>query len=132
MIATYAWVSGGELPSQRLRSYTFRFTDAIGILGAVSDDRASKFCHVSSVIAAGFILFYLQEVEGRTVEEIDERVSVRIAVDVKRLCIMRYNLRNDFLRDHSHTDVFVLIYLIYRRTNKARIARLRIQKKDLW
>ena len=36
MISTYAWVSGGELPSQRLRSYTFGFAAAIGFLGAVS------------------------------------------------------------------------------------------------
>jgi hypothetical protein len=37
MISTYAWVSGGELPSQRLRSYTFGFAAAIGFLGAVSE-----------------------------------------------------------------------------------------------
>lgn len=36
MISTYAWVSGGELPSQRLRSYTFGLAAAIGFLGAVS------------------------------------------------------------------------------------------------
>lgn len=35
MVSTYAWVSGGELPSQRLRSYTFGFAAAIGFLGAV-------------------------------------------------------------------------------------------------
>lgn len=37
MISTYAWVSGGELPSQRLRSYTFGFAAAVGFLGAVSE-----------------------------------------------------------------------------------------------
>ena len=36
MISTYAWVSGGELPSQRLRSYTFGLAAAVGFLGAVS------------------------------------------------------------------------------------------------
>jgi hypothetical protein len=36
MVSSYAWVSGGELPSQRLRSYTFGFAAAIGFLGAVS------------------------------------------------------------------------------------------------
>lgn len=36
MVSTYAWVSGGELPSQRLRSYTFGLAAAIGFLGAVS------------------------------------------------------------------------------------------------
>lgn len=35
MVSSYAWVSGGELPSQRLRSYTFGFAAAIGFLGAV-------------------------------------------------------------------------------------------------
>jgi len=35
-ISTYAWVSGGEIPSQRLRSYTFGIATAIGFLGAVS------------------------------------------------------------------------------------------------
>jgi len=30
MVATYAWISGGELPSQRLRSYTFGLATAIG------------------------------------------------------------------------------------------------------
>jgi SP family sugar:H+ symporter-like MFS transporter len=35
MIAPYAWLSGGELPSQRLRSYTFGLATAIGFFGAV-------------------------------------------------------------------------------------------------
>lgn len=30
MVAPYAWISGGELPSQRLRSFTFGFATAIG------------------------------------------------------------------------------------------------------
>ena len=34
MVATYAWISGGELPSQRLRSYTFGLATAIGFLAA--------------------------------------------------------------------------------------------------
>lgn len=36
MLAPYAWLSGGEIPSQRLRSYTFGFATAIGFFGAVS------------------------------------------------------------------------------------------------
>lgn len=36
MIAPYAWLTGGELPSQRLRSYTFGLATAIGFLFAVS------------------------------------------------------------------------------------------------
>lgn len=42
MISSYAWLSGGELPSQRLRSYTFGLASAIGFLGAVSIDSCSK------------------------------------------------------------------------------------------
>ena len=34
MVATYAWISGGELPSQRLRSYTFGLATAIGFFAA--------------------------------------------------------------------------------------------------
>lgn len=36
LIAPYAWLSGGELPSQRLRSHTFGLATAIGFLAAVS------------------------------------------------------------------------------------------------
>lgn len=34
MVATYAWISGGELPSQRLPSYTFGLATAIGFFAA--------------------------------------------------------------------------------------------------
>lgn len=34
MISTYAWISGGELPSQRLRSYTFGIATATGFFVA--------------------------------------------------------------------------------------------------
>jgi MFS transporter, SP family, sugar:H+ symporter len=34
LISSYAWVSGGELPSQRLRSYTFGLAASTGFLGA--------------------------------------------------------------------------------------------------
>lgn len=34
MISSYAWVSGGELPSQRLRSYTFGAAASVGFFGA--------------------------------------------------------------------------------------------------
>jgi SP family sugar:H+ symporter-like MFS transporter len=34
MVATYAWLAGGEIPSQRLRSYTFGIAAAIGFAGA--------------------------------------------------------------------------------------------------
>lgn len=34
MIAAYAWLSGGEIPSQRLRSYTFGIASAVAFAGA--------------------------------------------------------------------------------------------------
>jgi hypothetical protein len=34
MVATYAWLCGGEFPSQRLRSYTFGLASSVGFLGA--------------------------------------------------------------------------------------------------
>lgn len=34
MIAAYAWLAGGEIPSQRLRSYTFGIASAVGFSGA--------------------------------------------------------------------------------------------------
>lgn len=34
MVATYAWLAGGEIPSQRLRSYTFGLAAAVGFAGA--------------------------------------------------------------------------------------------------
>ncbi len=34
MVATYAWLCGGELPSQRLRSYTFGLAAAAGFFAA--------------------------------------------------------------------------------------------------
>jgi hypothetical protein len=37
MISTYAWVSGGELPSQRLRSYTFGLAASTGFLVSINN-----------------------------------------------------------------------------------------------
>ncbi|KAJ5815203.1 Maltose permease [Penicillium riverlandense] len=94
MVSTYAWVSGGELPSQRLRSYTFGFAAAIGFLGAwlttftapyfINPDSLNwgpKYGYIwfpSCLISAAFIFFYLPEVKGRTLEEIDEMFEKRL------------------------------------------------------
>ncbi|KAJ5933527.1 Maltose permease [Penicillium verhagenii] len=94
MVSTYAWVSGGELPSQRLRSYTFGLAAAIGFLGAwLTTFTAPYFINVASLnwgpkygyiwfpsclIAAAFIYLYLPEVKGRTLEEIDEMFEQRV------------------------------------------------------
>lgn len=48
MVSTYAWLSGGELPSQRLRSYTFGLAAAIGFLGAVSWFMLSPILYIAN------------------------------------------------------------------------------------
>lgn len=59
MISTYAWVSGGELPSQRLRSYTFGLAAAIGFLGAVSTSHGLSSGLHSKLIAIFLVVGYL-------------------------------------------------------------------------
>lgn len=92
MIATYAWLCGGELPSQRLRSYTFGLAAAIGFLFAwLTTFTAPYFINPNSlnwgprygyiwfpscVVAAVWVYLFLPEVKGRTLEEIDEMVRV--------------------------------------------------------
>lgn len=91
MVATYAWLCGGEFPSQRLRSYTFGLAAAIGFLGAwLTTFTAPYFINPSALnwgpkygyiwtpscfIGALWVYFYLPEVKNRTFEEIDEMVS---------------------------------------------------------
>ncbi|RDL33338.1 uncharacterized protein BP5553_08777 [Venustampulla echinocandica] len=94
MIATYAWLCGGEFPSQRLRSYTFGFASSIGFLGAWlatftapyfinpdSLDWGPKYGFIwtpSCLIGAAWVWFYLPEVKNRTFEEIDEMFEARL------------------------------------------------------
>ncbi|KIX07384.1 uncharacterized protein Z518_02037 [Rhinocladiella mackenziei CBS 650.93] len=94
MIATYAWLSGGELPTQRLRSYTFGLAAAIGFLGAwlttftapyfinpASLDWGPRYGYIwapSCAIAALWVFFFLPEVKGRTLEEIDEMFETKL------------------------------------------------------
>ncbi|RYP71960.1 hypothetical protein DL769_004565 [Monosporascus sp. CRB-8-3] len=105
LIAPYAWVSGGELPSQRLRSRMLSLDDSPRRLRAVNYS-GSKTCFLwlttftapyfinpealnwgpkygyiwapSCVIAALWIYFFLPEVKGRSLEEIDEMFEARI------------------------------------------------------
>lgn len=88
MIATYAWLAGGELPSQRLRSYTFGLAAAVGFLFAwVTTFTAPYFINPESlnwgprygyiwfpscVVATLWVYIFLPETKGRTLEEIDE------------------------------------------------------------
>jgi hypothetical protein len=91
MVATYAWISGGEIPSQRLRSYTFGLAAALGFLAAwLATFTAPYFINPESLnwgpkygyiwtpccwLGALWVFFFLPEVKGRTLEEIDEMVS---------------------------------------------------------
>lgn len=90
MVATYAWLCGGEFPSQRLRSYTFGLASSIGFLGAwlatftapyfINPDSLNwgpKYGYIwtpSCLLGALWTWFYLPEVQNRKFEEIDEMV----------------------------------------------------------
>ncbi|KAI4729220.1 MFS transporter [Aureobasidium sp. EXF-10728] len=92
LIATYAWLSGGEIPSQRLRSYTFGLAASVGFIGAwLATFTAPYFINPSAlnwgpkygyiwapscVVAALFIYFYLPEIKDRTLEEISEMFEI--------------------------------------------------------
>ncbi|KAK0707960.1 general substrate transporter [Lasiosphaeris hirsuta] len=94
MIATYAWISGGELPSQRLRSYTFGLATAVGFFAAwLTTFTAPYFINPESLgwgpkygyiwapscwISALWVYFFLPEVKDRTLEEIDEMFEARL------------------------------------------------------
>lgn len=94
MIATYAWLAGGEIPSQRLRSYTFGLAAACGFFFAwlttftapyfinpASLNWGPKYGYIwfpSCTIAFLFVFFLLPETKGRTLEEIDEMFEARL------------------------------------------------------
>ena len=92
--ATYAWVAGGEMPSQRLRSYTFGMAAAVGFFGAwlttftapyfINPDALGwgpKYGYIwfpSCVISCIWVYFFLPETKDRTLEEIDEMFEARV------------------------------------------------------
>jgi hypothetical protein len=94
MIAPYAWLSGGEIPSQRLRSHTFGLAAAIGFAGAwLTTFTAPYFINPtalnwgprygyiwapSCVVCAVWVFFFLPEVKNRTLEEVTEMFEARI------------------------------------------------------
>ncbi|KAI1391777.1 general substrate transporter [Hypoxylon trugodes] len=94
MVATYAWLSGGELPSQRLRSYTFGLAAAVAFFAAwlttftapyfINPDslnwgpRYGYIWFPSSIVAGIWVYFFLPEVQGRTLEEIDEMFEEKL------------------------------------------------------
>ncbi|EMC96383.1 hypothetical protein BAUCODRAFT_473149 [Baudoinia panamericana UAMH 10762] len=93
-ISSYAWLSGGELPQQRLRSYTFGLAASVGFLGAwlatftapyfinpAALGWGPKYGYIwvpSCVLAAVWVYFCLPEVKGRTLEEIDEMFEKKL------------------------------------------------------
>jgi hypothetical protein len=94
MISTYAWLCGGELPTQRLRSHTFGLAASAGFVGAwLTTFTAPYFLNIQSlnwgprygfiwfpscIIAATWVFFFLPEVKNRTLEEIDEMFEARL------------------------------------------------------
>ncbi|KAI1092188.1 putative maltose permease [Rostrohypoxylon terebratum] len=94
MVAPYAWLSGGELSSQRLRSHTFGMATGVGFFFAwlttftapyfINPDALNwgpKYGYIwtgSSLVAGIWIYFFLPEVKDRTLEEIDEMFEARI------------------------------------------------------
>ncbi|KAK7966829.1 uncharacterized protein PG986_001106 [Apiospora aurea] len=94
MIASYAWLAGGEIPSQRLRSHTFGLAAAVGFFFAwLTTFTAPYFINPESlnwgprygyiwlpscIIAAVWVYLFLPEVKGRTLEEIDEMFASRL------------------------------------------------------
>ncbi|KAF2269965.1 general substrate transporter [Lojkania enalia] len=94
MVATYAWLAGGEIPSQRLRSYTFGIAAAVGFAGAwLATFTAPYFINPDSLnwgpeygwiwgpscmLTVVWVYFYLPEIKNRTLEEIDEMFEAKL------------------------------------------------------
>lgn len=94
MVAPYAWLSGGELSSQRLRSHTFGLATGVGFFFAwlttftapyfINPDSLNwgpKYGYIwtGSCAAAGiWIFFFLPEAKDRTLEEIDEMFEAQV------------------------------------------------------
>lgn len=105
MISTYAWLCGGELPTQRLRSHTFGLAAAAGFAGAwLTTFTAPYFINPaalnwgpkygfiwfpSCVISAAWVFFFIPEVKNRTLEEIDEMFEARLPARKFRTYVCR-------------------------------------------
>ena len=87
-------MAGGEIPSQRLRSYTFGLAAAVGFFAAwLTTFTAPYFINPASLnwgprygyiwfpsclVAAVWVFFFLPETKGRTLEEIDELFEAKL------------------------------------------------------
>jgi len=92
LISPYAFLSGGEIPSQRMRSYTFGLATAVSFLGGWlvtfttpyfinpnSLNWGPRYGYIwapSCFISAIWVLLYLPELKGRSLEEVDEMFAV--------------------------------------------------------
>lgn len=113
MIAAYAWLSGGEIPSQRLRSYTFGVASAVAFAGAwLATFTAPYFINPDALnwgpeygwiwgpscfLTAVWVYFYLPEIKNRTLEEIDEMFEARLSARKfrKYVCVGRHAAASD-------------------------------------
>ncbi|GAA5948676.1 hypothetical protein JCM10213_004379 [Rhodosporidiobolus nylandii] len=83
-IGPLAWAAGAEVPSNRLRSLTFGFAMSIGFLAAWLTDlsklgpRVAWIWFPSCAITLLWIIFFLPETEGRSLEELDELFAMRV------------------------------------------------------
>ncbi|KAF1935184.1 general substrate transporter [Clathrospora elynae] len=125
MIAAYAWLSGGEIPSQRLRSYTFGIAAAVGFAGAwLATFTAPYFINPDALgwgpeygwiwgpscfIAIVWVYFYLPEIKNRTLEEIDEMFEAKLPARKFR----NYVCTGRFVVDAEEKNV-----VVERRSNK--------------
>ncbi|PSK37285.1 hypothetical protein B9Z65_2027 [Elsinoe australis] len=125
LIATYAWVLGGEAPSQRLRSYTFGLGASVGFFGAwlatftapyfinpAALNWGPKYGYIwapSCAIAAVFTWWYIPETKGRTLEEITEMFEAKVPARKFRTyrCIGAAHMASDdkFEKGSSDGDV---------------------------
>lgn len=94
-LEAYGFLSAGELPAQNLRAYTMGLAVAISFifawLGAFTTpyfinpaelNLGPKYCYVwfaSGLVATVFVWFMLPDVNGRSLEEIDEMFRNKVA-----------------------------------------------------
>lgn len=117
MISSYAWLGGGEFPSQRLRSYTFGIATAVGFFGAwLTTFTAPYFINPAElnwgpkygyiwapicVLTAVWVYFYFPETKDRTLEEIDEMVCSCYSFTFTVSVLIRHSSRQRFRRASS-------------------------------
>ncbi|GAA6015523.1 hypothetical protein JCM10207_008623 [Rhodosporidiobolus poonsookiae] len=89
-IGPLAWAAGAEIPSNRLRSLTFSFSMSVGFVAAwltvfttprylnILGPRVAWIWMPSCLISFLWIIFFLPETNGRTLEELDEMFENRV------------------------------------------------------